>query len=209
MPRADGPPLPTLDTLARAARGSAVLVDLHDFARRAALTNTNPRVHSSIIHSSVGYIVPRAARTRLGATSLRSDLLWYRRYKREGGNSGFRAWESSAGGRLHGSLEPERILAVERVGTSSDEKDDLHGRDGYPRQAWADIDLSAFSRRCAVAARLSTQASCFGSPPAASSLLLGGSSVQATRSSLLRGQRRPGPVRRRRPDGVRTKTCQL
>ena len=55
----------------------------------------------------------------------------------------------------------------------------------------------------------STRASYFGWPAAASSLLLGGSSLQATRGSLLRGQRRPGPVRRRRPDGVRTKTCQL
>jgi hypothetical protein len=29
------------------------------------------------------------------------------------------------------------------------------------------------------------------------------------RGATVRGQRRPGPVRRRRPDGVRTKTCQL
>src|SRR5215211_2179956 len=35
--------------------GYQVLVDLHDFTHRAALTNSNPLVHSSIIHTDVRY----------------------------------------------------------------------------------------------------------------------------------------------------------
>src|SRR3712207_7982173 len=40
----------------RRGSGYQVLVDLHDFPRRAALTNSNPSVHSNTIHGSVMYI---------------------------------------------------------------------------------------------------------------------------------------------------------
>ena len=40
----------------RRGSGYQVLVDLHDFTRRAALTNSNSSVHSGIIHGSARYI---------------------------------------------------------------------------------------------------------------------------------------------------------
>ena len=46
--------------------GYQVLVDLHDFTRRAALTNSNSSVHSSIIHGSARYINPQSGRPAAG-----------------------------------------------------------------------------------------------------------------------------------------------
>src|SRR5215204_4947796 len=48
--------------------GYQVLVDLHDFPRRAALTNSNPSVHSNTIHGSVMYL-KRNLTTRLPHSS--------------------------------------------------------------------------------------------------------------------------------------------
>src|SRR5919206_5303437 len=44
----------------RRGSGYQVLVDLHDFPRRAALTNSNPSVHSGIIHGGARYINPQS-----------------------------------------------------------------------------------------------------------------------------------------------------
>src|ERR671920_136293 len=46
--------------------GYQVLVDLHDFTPRAALTNSNSSVHSSIIHGSARYANPECGRPAAG-----------------------------------------------------------------------------------------------------------------------------------------------
>src|SRR3712207_1671107 len=50
----------------RRGSGYQVLVDLHDFTRRAALTNSNSSVHSGIIYSSARYVNPQSGRPAAG-----------------------------------------------------------------------------------------------------------------------------------------------
>src|SRR5215217_4755222 len=46
--------------------GYQVLVDLHDFTPRAALTNSNISIHSGIIHGSARYVIPQSDRPAVG-----------------------------------------------------------------------------------------------------------------------------------------------
>src|SRR3712207_5541890 len=77
-------------------RGSSrqVLVDLHDFPRRAALTNSDPSVHISTIHDRLRYI-KRNLTTRFPHTSAPADVC---------PRTGTLARESKATGHFDGAL---------------------------------------------------------------------------------------------------------